>query len=219
MELTDLTTAERTLPGETLEPPLVLGAGMSSPDPLTVRDLQWTDMDAFIEIYWSLYEERARGVPIGIHLFDERPSRSDEVAWFSHLYRRVLEGGVVCAVAEIDGSAVGHCDIRPAGEGPPGSETSHVGELGILVESRYRGRGCGTALMRRALAQARGRFDLVRLTVFSTNPVAKHLYERLGFVVTGRLPAAVRRGDQYIDLELMHLDLRPGAPPPRVPNR
>jgi ribosomal protein S18 acetylase RimI-like enzyme len=184
-----------------------------------IRDLEWTDLDPFIETYWGLYEERARGDPIGITLFSERPSRSDEVAWFSNLYRRVLEGDTICVVAEQDGRAVGHCEIGPVPGSQAGSETYHVGELGILVDARYRGQGCGRALLGRALERARGRFDLVRLSVFSTNAGAKRLYERVGFTVTGRMPAAIRRGDAYIDLEVMHLDLRPGVPGSHAANR
>lgn len=189
---------------------------MAPKTPPKIRDLEWTDLDAFLEMYWALYEERARGDPIGIHLYSEPPSRSDEVAWFSHLYREVLDGETICAVAERDGRAVGHCEIHPIAR--RGSETDHVGELGIIVDARFRGQGCGTALIRRALEIARSRFELVRLTVFATNSRAKRLYERIGFTPTGRLPSAVHRGDRYIDLEMMCLDLRPDLSRTRGPN-
>jgi len=183
---------------------------MTDPAPPVVRDLRWTDADPFIDMYWGLYEERRDGLPIGITLFSARPSRSDEVAWFASLYRKALDGESIVVVAECDGRAAGHCEIWPVRPGPAG-ETSHVGELGILVDRRYRGRGCGTALLAAALARARGRFELVRLSVFATNTRAQRLYERFGFSVVGRFPAAIRRGEAYIDEVLMSLDLR--APP------
>ena len=180
--------------------------------PPTVRDLRWSDADPFIDMYWGLYEERRDGQPIGITLFAERPSRSDEVAWFASLYRKALDGESIVVVAECDGRPAGHCEIWPVRPGPT-SETSHVGELGIVVDRPFRGRGCGTALLRAALARARGKFEVVRLSVFATNARAQRLYERFGFATVGRFPAAIRRGGEYIDEVLMFVDLR-AAPAP-----
>ncbi len=182
---------------------------------MKVRDLHWDDFEPLANSYLALYDERDAEGTIGISLFDERPKPSGEVAWFSDLYRRVLEREVIVAVAEVDGRAVGACTIAPAGGSAPPSETSHVGVLGILVERTHRGRGCGRALMERALAEARGRFERVRLGVFSTNPRARQLYERFGFRSTGRWVGEIRRGERRIDLEWMTLELPPGDGPKR----
>lgn len=184
----------------------------SAPTPV-IRELRWSDAEPFFDLYWELYDERDEGLPIGITLYRDRPGRADEVAWFSNLYQRVLNGEWVSVVAEIDGRPVGHCEIWPVHPGPP-SENSHVGELGIVVDRRHRGMGCGGALIARALELARGRFEIVRLSAFATNTRAQALYARLGFVMIGRVPATHRRGDQYIDEVLMVLDLR-GPPRPR----
>ncbi len=179
---------------------------------LTVRDLRWDDLDAMIETYYALYDERARGDPIGIHLFAERPSRSDEVGWFTSLYRRVLANDAVVAVADVGGRAVGHCTIATVGL-EHGSETDHVGLLGIVVAQAHRGHGVGRALMLGALERARGRFEIVLLDVFANNHRARHLYEQLGFQIRGRLPFHAKRGGQYYDADEMWLDLRHWSPP------
>lgn len=186
---------------------------------MTLRELRWGDFEPLTESYWELYSERERGEPIGIHLFAERPSKEDEAGWFSGLYRRIVAGDGVAVVAEVEGRAVGLCEIRPAFPGGRSSETGHVGELGIVIANGHRGRGLGRAMLIRALELARARFEIVRLWVFSTNEGAKRLYVRVGFLPAGRLPAVVRRGETYIDEELMYVDLRRWQPPGPPTNR
>jgi RimJ/RimL family protein N-acetyltransferase len=185
---------------------------------MILRDLRWSDFDSLTEMYFHLYEERAAGEPIGISLFAERPSVVDEVEWFANLYRKTLERQWFTSIAEEDGRAVGNCTIQPQTPRAD-SELGHVGVLGILVAHPFRGRGVGRALLLDALQRARGRFEIVRLSVFADNTRAKELYRRVGFAPYGRLPRAIRRGDRYIDEEFMFLDLTRWAPPVGAPNR
>jgi RimJ/RimL family protein N-acetyltransferase len=179
-----------------------------SPGGVVVRELRWSDFDPLREQYLLLYEERESNPDIGITLFGEPPSYADEVAWFSGFYRRVLDGTAIARVAELDGAVAGDCVVTRHGPGPPGFEQSHSGVLGILVRREFRGRGVGDALMRETLAACHGKFAFVRLSVFATNPRARALYERHGFVVDGRVRGAIRRAGRYIDEDLMSLDLR-----------
>jgi ribosomal protein S18 acetylase RimI-like enzyme len=176
----------------------------------TVRELHWTDLDDLAATFLALYDEREVNPEIGISLFATRPSYEDEVRWFSDLFRSVLRGESVVAVAESEGHAVGNCTVRPVGPPVP-SELSHYGQLGILVDRGYRGRGIGRALIDRALKNSRGRFELVRLDVFANNVGARRLYERVGFHRIGTTPHAVRRGPGYIDVDAMVIDLRAPA--------
>jgi len=185
--------------------------------PVTVRPLRWTDFDDLRETYFHLYEEREQGEPIGIHLFAERPTIADEAEWFASHFRRAAEGRSIELVAERDGRAVGTCGIVPTMPGPP-SEISHVGELGILVHHAHRGTGVGTALLKEALHEARSKFEVVYLTVFSNNEGAQRLYRRFGFSVCGHLPKAVKRGGRYLDEERMVLDLA-NVPDPGTSHR
>jgi ribosomal protein S18 acetylase RimI-like enzyme len=171
-----------------------------------VRPLEWRDLDDLREMYYHLYEERASGDFVGIPLFDRRPSIADEVAWFQGHFRAVLEGHEIFLVAEIGGHAVGSCTIG-GGRFGPASEESHVGTLGILVHSRHRGKGVGSALLERALSEARSKYELVYLQVFSENARARELYRRFGFTGCGHQPRAVKRGGRYLDKDEMVLDL------------
>ena len=181
---------------------------------MTVRELRWSDFDALVKIYYEVYEERIENPLVGILLFDEPPGRDAEVEWFSGLYARTLRGETVVVVAEEDGRAVGSCTIDGVSPRGAGSDRSHVAVLGILVDRRFRGRGIGTALLVSALEKARGRWERVRLSVLATNTRARQLYERVGFRHTGRMEGEIKRGERYIDEELMTLDLRSWRPPP-----
>jgi len=178
---------------------------MSSLPGITVRPVRWGDFDDLREMYFRLYDERAAGEPIGITLFADRPSLADEVSWFEGHYRSALAGDEIFRVAELDGHAVGSCTIGRFGPGGT-SEMSHVGELGILVGQAHRGKGVGTALLERCLCEARSKFELVYLTVFSVNTTAQQIYRRFGFTVCGHLPRVIKRGDRYFDEERMVLD-------------
>lgn len=137
------------------------------------------------------------------------------MSWFSNLYRRGLTGDAITSIAELDHRAVGNCTVgRVAARAD--AENGHIGELGILVRREHRGRGIGRALMHNALARSRGAFEIVRLSVFANNVRAKKLYTEFGFREIGRLPRAIRRGDTYIDEDLMVLEL--GTDPNRAPS-
>lgn len=184
----------------------------STPPAAVVRDLRWDDFHDLTQVYYHLYEERARGEPIGITLFEEPPGLAEEVEWFGRVFRDILAGDQVISVAEVDGHVVGNCSIRRHGPSAR-SESGHVAVLGIIVDAPYRDRGIGEALMRHAIDRARGKFEVIRLTVFSVNERAQRLYRKLGFVHIGHRPRAIRRGDQYFDEEEMVLLLDPVPPP------
>ena len=59
-------------------------------------------------------------------------------------------------------------------------------ELAIAVKPEYLGCGVGTPMLQHLLEAAKHRYPRVVLSVRATNP-AKRLYERLGFVVTGKI--------------------------------
>jgi RimJ/RimL family protein N-acetyltransferase len=178
-----------------------------------LRELRWEDFDARVDAYFALYEEVRTNPDLGMSLLSTRPNRGEETEWFASQYRRVIEGEDIAVVADVGGRAVGLVTIAGPRYGGRQSEKGHVGTLGILVEQGYRGRGIGRALLLRALELAKRRFEVVRLLVFSVNTRAKRLYEEVGFRTTGLLAKEVKRGDRFLDEELMSLDLSTWSPP------
>jgi hypothetical protein len=171
---------------------------------ITVRPFRWEDVADLRKTYYELYDARDAGELVGITLFAERPSPDDEKVWYERQRARMQRGEIIYLVAEVNGHTVGSCTVERAGPTDT-SETAHVGELGILVAREMRGKGVGTALLERALSEARAKFEVVYLSVLSFNDGAKRLYERFGFRVCGRLPRAVKRGNQYFDSVRMAL--------------
>lgn len=83
-------------------------------------------------------------------------------------------------VPEVDGTAVGLLWLHiPAGDAPT------VFIYDVVVDSARRGLGLGRAIMLAGEDYARARGAIaMRLHVFGSNTVARHLYETLGYDVT-----------------------------------
>lgn len=174
---------------------------------MVIRDLAWGDFPQLVENYYALYDEVKENPDLGISLFPQRPTMGEEAEWFAHLFGRVGEGTSVAAVAEEQGNAVGLCHVdREALL----REGHHMGVFGISVARAWRGRGIGTALLQHVIARCRGKFQLVRLSVFSSNTGARKLYGSVGFRPWGVLPKGILRDGRFTDLEHMVLDLGAG---------
>ena len=170
-----------------------------------VRDLKRSDANDLIRNYYLVYDEAKRRNPlVGIGLFPKRPSMDDERKWFRGLLKKVKNGTSVASVAEVDGRAVGLCEI---GASSGIAEKKHLGVLGILVREGYRSGGIGTVLMGETLRKARGRYRMVRLEVFGTNKRAEQLYRRFGFRRYGVLPGGLVRKRKRIDEVMMYRGL------------
>jgi len=181
--------------------------------PFVVRELRWGDFADRMAGFLALFEEVREDPDLGLTLTRTPPTEAEEVGWFTNLYQRARRGEAVVVVGEADGHAVGMATVASPRNGGSDSEGGHVGVLGITVDRPYRGRGLGAVLLRTALEQARGRFEIVRLNVFSVNVRARSLYERFGFRLCGHLDREVKRGDRYLDEEIMTLDLAGWVPP------
>jgi RimJ/RimL family protein N-acetyltransferase len=84
---------------------------------------------------------------------------------------------------------------------------NHCAGLGINLAREARGKGHGTAMIA-ALhdwARAHPDVDRIQLEVFSTNPDALKLYERLGYVREGCRQGAIKRNGEFIDMIQMVL--------------
>jgi putative acetyltransferase len=98
-------------------------------------------------------------------------------------------------IAEVDGKVIASSDLHLG----RGSE-KHAGAVGIAIKSGFRDMGIGTWMMRAIVKEAQtiGLRVLV-LSVFATNKRAIHVYEKLGFMQTGRVPKKHFRDGKYID--------------------
>lgn len=86
----------------------------------------------------------------------------------------------------------------------------HIGNASYAVLSPYRGLHIGEKLVIDCKAQAKAHgFSLMQFNaVVDANIHARHLYERLGFVVLGKIPKGFRMKDgHYEDIWLYYCEL------------
>ena len=109
--------------------------------------------------------------------FDEESYRRGFAQWSLE----VLEG---TSVIEVDGEPAGRLRV----ERSPG-----VVELaGIQLLPRFQSQGIGTRIIRGLIDEARAADARLELLAEPDNPRARALYERLGFVPSGRLDDPLR---------------------------
>jgi len=85
-----------------------------------------------------------------------------------------------------------------------GTKNEHKGLLWTMyVRSDARKSGLGKILVAAVLDHARGRVEMVQLTVVTENAAARRLYEAMGFVEYGYEKRALKHDGRYYDEVLM----------------
>jgi ribosomal protein S18 acetylase RimI-like enzyme len=144
---------------------------------------------------WEMLYQ-ALHVPEGADTFPRDIVRLPEISRYAEDWGRFDDLGFV---AVIDETRVGATWIRllkgaNKGYGYIGETTP---ELTIAVEPTFRGRGIGTKLLARLIAEAKNRYHAVSLSVSADNP-ALRLYQRFGFEVVAA------RGDSLTMVKMMY---------------
>ncbi|MFX1519987.1 MAG: GNAT family N-acetyltransferase [Promethearchaeota archaeon] len=122
-----------------------------------------------------------------------------ESEWFDLRHQNFI------IVAEIQGEIVGQVQLERLDD----DATQHVCEIGIIIDPDYRGKGVGSALLKKGIDTAKHLgFEKIILSVFSTNEIALTLYKKFGFKEIGRRNKQFRIENEYIDEILMELFLK-----------
>ena len=86
---------------------------------------------------------------------------------------------------------------------------SHRANFAISVVKSEWGSGIGSALLEKCISFAKDNgIEIINLDTRSDNLRAISLYKKFGFVKIGRIPAFSKINCEYIDADLMYLDLR-----------
>lgn len=165
-----------------------------------VRRAAAGDVDAIVDLYVAVVEEeRWLGAQPPVDRDTQR----------TRFFEETTSEQAASFVALVDDELVGHARIDMAHYGVAG--------LGMMVDSRWRGRGVGGALVR-AVIDAAGDLGAhkIALQVWPHNEAARRLYHRHGFVEEGVLRRHYqRRNGQLWDAVIMGLILdetSPGSP-------
>jgi RimJ/RimL family protein N-acetyltransferase len=160
---------------------------------VVLRAIRWEDLDDLLELINSLVEEKVDIVRT------EKVSRHEEIDWLGGALCRLEKEEIFYLVAEVGGKVVANSEIR-RGTG----HSEHVGNVGIAIREGYRSIGIGTEVMKSLIDQAQNwGLKVLTLSVFASNKRAFHVYEKVGFVETGRVPRKFFRNDEYIDEIIM----------------
>jgi RimJ/RimL family protein N-acetyltransferase len=143
--------------------------------PFTVRPASIADARPMAELFAAVAEERtgiASEPPIDVEQRTVQFTAS------------IAESMVAVAGGQIVGMI--HTDVRRYG----------VGELGMLVDREWRGRGVGSALIQATIAWARDQgLHKLSLEVFAHNAAAIVLYRKSGFIEEGHRVQHYRRAN------------------------
>lgn len=160
---------------------------------VVLRTPRWEDLDDLTEFINSLVEE---GADIARN---QKVTREQEAEWLGRRLARSEKGEQLSLVAEVDGKVVANSEITKRG-----GYSMHVGGLGIAIRKGYRDIGIGTETLRTLISQAKMMgLKMLVLTAFSTNKRAIHVYEKVGFIETGRRPKLFYKNGKYIDEVVM----------------
>ena len=105
--------------------------------------------------------------------------------------------------AKVDGEIIGTASLNRRS-----NRMSHRGVFGISLKKAWWGCGAAPALMEAILAFAKENgFEQLNLEVRSSNTRAIHLYEKYGFRKLCTFPRFFKINGEYIDFDLMNLEL------------
>lgn len=163
-----------------------------------LRGVEKSDLDLFVR--WLNDPD----VVAGLSLY--RPLSSEEEArWFNQMLERPIDERPLTIEVRQDGGGwlpIGNLGLFDI------SWRNRSAEFGILIgEKAYWDKGYGSEALQLLLGHAFNMLNLHRvfLRVFANNPRAIRAYEKLGFVLEGRLREAEYRAGEYVDVLLMSI--------------
>ncbi len=170
---------------------------------VVLRSMKWEDIDSVLKYADDLYQEWENNLSFGVPM-SKKPTFEEEGRWLADNLLSIEQGKQVCVVAEVDGKLAGCSQV----DKPQNIAMSHYGDLGISLSKEFRDTGIGSEMMKTLLDESRkAGFVFIELKVFSSNPRAIHLYEKMGFKQTGRVPSKIIRNGNQIDDIIMVIEL------------
>lgn len=165
---------------------------------VVLRTLKWDDLEDCLEFINSLVDEKAN------ILRDQKVTRKAEIEWLAKALSRMELEEVVYLVAEVDGKVVASSELSRRLSG----YDKHLGGIGIAIKNGFRDLGIGTEMMKTLIEQGKSwSLKALTLTAFANNARALHVYRKIGFVETGRIPNKFFKEGQYIDEVVMTMPL------------
>jgi len=164
-------------------------------DQIRLRPIEREDLPRFVQ--WFNDPEVTKGLVLTTGF-----SLAEEESWFEAMLKRPPEEHPLAIDVHQDDTwiHIGSCGFNKI------DWRNRKGELGIAIGNKaFWDRGFGTQIMRMLLELGFGTYNLERvfLRVYANNPRAIRTYEKVGFVLEGRLRRARYYQGQYYDEIIM----------------
>jgi RimJ/RimL family protein N-acetyltransferase len=158
--------------------------------PLQLRRLETSDAALYMDIRLEALQRNPEAFGSTFEWENAQP-----LSWFEASLGRAAIFG-----AFLDGTLAGMAGFAAQ----ESSKRAHKALLwGMYVRAAARNTGLGKRLVAAVLDHARGRVEMVQLTVVSENETARRLYGAMGFVEYGYEKRALKQDGRYYDEVLM----------------
>jgi ribosomal protein S18 acetylase RimI-like enzyme len=164
---------------------------------VTLRVLQWEDLDGLLMFINSLVEEKQGDSKSTLYTgFDRKVTREEEAEWLAQTLVAIEGESIINMVADIDGKIIANGDVTRGKY----KDTRYHGHLAVTMISKYRGRGIGRKMIETLVTESR-RAGLRTLDAefLAENKGARRTYEKAGFKQAGLIPHKAFRGGKYFD--------------------
>lgn len=164
---------------------------------VVLREPRLSDVEGYVALKNRLVEEDA-DVDLTRMTNSER-----ETEWLQGQISRMDSKRTFFVVAEHGEILVGHSFVNPRR-----GKSSHVAEMGIMVDRDYRDVGLGSEMIKllESTAVKQG-IESVILEVFESNKRARRVYSRLGYREVGVYSNAIKHKGAYLDSVIMQKTL------------
>lgn len=181
-----------------MEGKVVFKGNSQNGEEITIRYPTKEDLNAMWEYINTLSKERTF-----ISFQGEQITLENEERFLNSFLEKIANKKAVQLLIIYDGKIIGISDIMMRER-----IEKHIGVLGITIANNFRGQGIGTILMETVIDEAKRNLpelEIITLSVFANNNLAKKLYKKFGFIEYGILPNGVKLENGYADHVFMYI--------------
>ena len=159
-------------------------------DKMEIRNIRIEDAENYLDMLLNLDKETK-------FMMYEPGERPTDINALKNAIKKSINDNNLFLVVTYKENIVGFLSIQ-RGEY---RRIRHTGYLVVGIREKYRGMGIGNALFSKIDTWAmENNITRLELTVICSNTIAKHLYEKNGFIVEGIKKKAMIIDDKYVDV-------------------
>jgi RimJ/RimL family protein N-acetyltransferase len=156
---------------------------------MVVREIKISDAAAFWQMQFELDKETK-------YMMYEPNERTKNLSLINNLIQNSLDGSDLLLVAEEDKAIIGYLSAQ---RGVP-NRIKHTAYIVIGIRKAFQGKGIGSEFFKKLdLWAIQNSITRLELTVMCPNEMAKHLYEKNGFVIEGIKKNSMFVNGEYVD--------------------